>query len=974
MKIRNLLFILFTLLLSMEAGAKVFEKAKWIGTDESHLPFNSNFLSVFVIEFDLDLNADGKAVFLYGIDDPRLLNSAYNIYNLKNKSDSSYIALEFDGLKEVKIYRVGYHSADNKAKPFQIVENPQLIKGKNKIEIRSNCGMTDLIINGKKFSAFNLNPIGTGGDYISFPVLAQMAVDISTPGKSEISNIRIKNYREPGNVIYNIPKNYNRSSKIELPIVSFPELKTNFNVKDKIFKAGIKSTARGIYDIYINDCLVSQNYFHPGLTAYNKTHLYEEFDILPFIKNGENEIKVQLAEGWWSGSATYTPENWNYFGDRPSFIAEIELAYNIGKTETILTSPEEWIYSVDGPIQSGSFFMGETYDASKTEKNKEWYPAQEIILEGTVNNSIGDWENINLRPSFGDSVAVIDTITAKKLLEPRDGIYIYDMGQNFAGVPYIELSNLSPGQKVNLRFAEVLYPDMQQYYPNIGMVMTENLRGALSFDQYIAKGEGKEVFSPRYTLHGYRYLELSGINQPLPLENVKSLALSSIKKINAHYECSDTLVNRLWQNIIWSALSNFISIPTDCPQRNERLGWMGDISVFSPTAFKIADISPLIRQFLTSIRDVQAANGKFLDIAPVGQGFGGLLWGSAGIVVPYEYYKASGDIETISEHYPAMKRYMEYLSKETIDPANNIIVQNREWGDLGDWLSPEYEQNDKSLLWECYYIYDLTLMKEMAILLGNEQDAEHYEKLRNERIDFFRHTYIDPTSEETIWSEFNPEKKGLPINTQASYALPISMGVYSSPKFIDNFLKTISTEKRADNGDLCPPFSLMTGFIGTAWISEALSKTDNSEMAYKLLTMKDFPSWLYPVSQGATTIWERLDSYTHEKGFGNNNSMNSFNHYSFGSVGNWLLTRSLGINVDNNGEIIISPQPDSSESLTYAKGWQETPFGKIESEWSVNNDNVNFEITIPENRTATFIYKENKIPLTSGNNSLSFQR
>lgn len=971
-RIKNI-FVVFMLLLTLNLKGQVFENAKWIGAPPEELPFDRDFLSVFVIDFDLNIADDGVAAILYGIDDPRLMKSNFNIYNLENQVDSSGIKIEFNGKKEIKIYRFGYHPEDKADSPLFIFEETHLKEGNNHVEIKSNSGITDIVVNGIEIGNVVLNPLGRGGDYIPFPVLAKMAVEIQENQNNTIGNIKVKNYREPGNIVASCSTCFQHSGKIEFPIKGQPQLKKDFQIDKMPLKAKITATARGIYDIEVNGENVNNDYFYPGITAYNKTHLYHDFDILPYLKLGENEIKVQLAEGWWSGPSTYFPENWNFFGDRSSFIAKMEFRYENGETDIVVTEPNDWLYSTDGPLLQGSFFQGERYDATRLDGDREWRGAVEIGLDSTVNKSVGSWDKIDFVKTFGDKINVIDTLTAIGMTEPRKGVFIYDMGQNFSGVPYIEFENCKRGETVTLRFSEVLYPEMEEYQPNAGLLMTENLRSALSTDLYTFQGKDTEIFSPRFTSHGYRFIEISGLDEPVPLDRVKSLALSSISKINAHYESSDTLLNRLWNNIVWSALSNFNSIPTDCPQRNERLGWMGDISVFAPTAFQIADIAPLIRQFLTSVRDIQAENGRYPDVAPVGSGFGGILWGSAGITVPWEYYKVTGDIKTIREHYPSMKKYMEYILAETIDEETGIIVQNRDWGDLGDWLSPEYEKNDKSLLWECYFIYDLYLMSEMAKLLDYSDDADHFVSLRDERKKFFVNNYIDKGTSKTVWSGFVPTKKGELVDTQISYVLPIVFEIYSTPEFIENFIETIQRPNVADDGTLCQSYSLMTGFIGTAWISHALSKTGHDEAAYKLLTSTSYPSWLYPVTQGATTIWERLNSYTHDKGFGNNNSMNSFNHYSFGAVGNWLISNSLGINNGLEGEVIIAPEPDLTGSITYAKGWKDTKFGRIESEWRIDDGEISFDISIPDLMRGYFIYKENKIPLKSGINNLRFK-
>ena len=949
----RILFLLVFIFSSFRVSA-FLEDAKWVGPSSEDLSIYSYYLPVFKIECDFYSAERGKGTLTYGINDPRLMNKNLNLFNMENQVDSSGIIVEIMGEGKLNVYRKGYIPEDSEM-PMAEFDSIPLKNGMNHLEIASNSGVTTFFINGNKVGEIVLNPHGRGGDYIAYPVLGDLHVTKDYPDFA-FRNIDIKHFREPSNIINSFKGPFTEDSKLKMPVRSMPELKTEINIKRDLKKAKMISSARGIYDVYVNGERIHDDYFNPGSTQYNKTHLYQEFDLTPYLKEGDNELLIKMGEGWWSGGATFQTENWNYFGDRQSFIANILTEYSDGNKEKIGTQPESWQYSIDGPLIQGSFFQGEIYDATREDgKERVWKPAGEVVLVNSVNESVGGWNNINFRHSFGDFVSATDTLTAISISEPRPGVYVYDMGANVAGVPLIEFKSLMPGQEVTLRYAEVLYPDMPQYKENVGMLMTENLREAMCQDGYISSGGEGEVFSPRFTLHGYRFLELTGVDEPLPLNNVKTLALSSVHDVKAHYECSDSLVNKLWDNIVRSTKSNFISLPTDCPQRNERLGWMGDISVFSPTATKLADLRPLLRQFLTSVRDCQSENGRYPDVAPTGVGFGGLLWGSAGITVPYEYYRQYGDTAIIHENYDSMKRYLDYVLSDYINPRTNILQQHHEWGDLADWLSPEYDKTDKSLIWECYLIYCLDIMKEMAIAIEKQEDAKLFDKLKEERKQFFIDTYIDQETGKTRWSSFHPILEGQIIDTQISYVLPIAFNIYNDPKFIENFINTLERDNVADDGTLCPPFSLMTGFIGTAWISEALSKSGNPNYAYRLLTSKNYPSWLYPVTQGATSIWERLNSYTDTAGFGENNSMNSFNHYSFGSVGNWLLTRSLGINILENDEIIISPEPDFSGNITFAEGWREIDKGRINSKWEIQGEGLIIETFLPAGTSGRLI-------------------
>ena len=989
-------------LMSRDHAYQGWSNAKWIGGGDEDLLLYSPYFPVFKLSFSLRLDEASqstRAGFIYGANDERLMHKYKNLYHLENKKDESYIKVELDiaplaSGKEamLNVYRVGYHPEDKKDIPYKsFAVSPTLINKDNRysshqISLRSVYGITRIYIdNAEKETAWlNMNPLGEGGDFITFPVLADVGFSLPAGQTASFSKVEIANHRSPSNVIaiikdrdYRVNGGTTGFTEIfALPEKSAPMLRTVFTSSDtKLTKARLYVTARGIYEVYLNGKRIGNDYFNPGLTQYNKTHLYQTFDVTDYIHSGNNALGALLSEGWWSGSSTYSGDNWNFFGDRQSLLAKLVITYADGKEKVIVTDPATWTYFNKGPIVYGSFFQGEVYDASKEAETEgwstasyhaaNWKKAYEVPLEGNISTSgdanmphVNDYSNFTLTGQFGSTVKAVNELTAVSVEEVRPGVFVYDMGQNMAGVPKIILSGMKPGTKINLRFAEVKYPDLPEYAGNTGMIMLENIRGAMAQDIYITKG-GQETILPRFTYHGYRFVEITGIDKPLPVEAVKGVVLSSIHGWSSHYETSNSKVNKLWENITWSSCANFMSIPTDCPQRNERLGWAGYISFFSRTATYLSDVPQFLRRYLRSMRDIQRADGRFPDIAPLGGGFGGVLWGSAGITVPWECYQQYGDKAMLEEHYDAMKRYISYILKETIDPATNLLVQYRVWGDLGDWLGLEDEKNDKSLLWEAYFIHDLELMNKMAMALGKTKDAEWFKKLHDERKAFFNNTYIQPETGKTICSAFMPEKEGKLIDIQTSYVLPLVFNIINETnkgKAIANLVETITRENTTDQGRLCPPYSLMTGFIGTAWVSKVLSDNGHPELAYKLLQQTSYPSWLYSVEQGATTIWERLNSYTHTDGFGGNNHMNSFNHYSFGAVGAWMYNHSLGIQRDENSpafkHFILKPEVDPTGEMTYAKGYYDSMYGRIESSWSVKDGIFRYTFTIPCNTTA----------------------
>ncbi len=953
--------------------------AEWIGAPDSEMTFSPHYLPVFGVEYSVALN-DGccRALLRYGMNDRRLLDANRNIYHIESPRDSSYVAVEMDitdavsgGQARLNLYRVNYAPGDRADVPLWSGVIPDsLMEGKlrepHRVALTSVLGYTRVSVDGVAVGEVNVNPVGRGGDYTAFPVVGDVALGVSDGGTAQFSDVVIRHYRHPSNVVKTVVagdtvvSGNGVSMNIDGP--GAPMLRTEFDAESNLVKrARLYVTSRGVYDFYINGKRVNSSYLNPGLTQYDRMQLYQTYDVTPMLTTGRNAMGAVLSEGWWSGGASFVGDNWNYFGDRQSLLALLRIEYDDGTKADIVTDPATWRVSTDGPTRYGSLFQGEIYDATRESEFEGWSTAcfGDSSWGKAVPVTSPGFDDVVPEAQYGQGVVAVDTLMAIAVTEPRRGVYVYDMGQNIAGVPCITLSGLEPGTEVIVRFAEVLYPEMPQYAGNEGMVMLENIRAAMAQEIYTARG-GVETVSPRFTYHGFRYMEITGIDRPLPLDDVRAIVLSSLDSVTASYETSNADVNRLWKNIIWSSRANLMSIPTDCPQRNERMGWAGDISVFSPAALYIGDMTQFLRRYLRSMRDTQHPDGRYEEVVPMSGGFGGLLWQSAGIVVPWECYLASGDTTIVAEHYDSMKRYVDYVAGHDIDPSTGLLVQNREWGDLGDWLGHDYDKMDKSLLWECYYIYDLSIMERVAMLLGKSDDAQVYRAMKDAREDFFVRTYVDTTTGMMRHSAFVADREGKPLDLQTTYAVPLALNVLPDSlraPVAARLAASVARENIADDGRLCPPYSLMTGFIGTAWISNALSDNGYTDIAYKLLQQTDYPSWLYPVKQGATTVWERLNSFTLTDGFGSNNSMNSFNHYSFGAVADWMISRSLGIRKDPMSpgyrHFFLLPEVDMSGGMTWARGHYDSPYGRIESSWVIDGDTVTYEFTVPANTEAT---------------------
>ena len=1031
----------------MNPSQEAWSGAQWIGGGDQDLNFYSHYLSVFKISYQLQLDKTSqskKASFVLGANDRRLLDRNKNIMGVQVGKDQSFIRFELDvsavdgsaeGLAQLHVFRIGYDHKDSNSVPLKSLPIPlELISQANKygpqdFRIESVFGIVNVFLGEYNLTqqekigqgpfagtGINLNPIGVGNNYISYPMVADVGFYVGEGQKAVFSKVEIRNFRFPSNLLFQetFEKTYqgifsifldNPSSGLSIdsdglilegkgkPALvladpsrnAAPMLRTVFSTQDKkIKKARLYVTARGIYELYLNGQRVGQDYFNPGLTQYNKTHMYQTYDVTDQVKSGQpNALGAWLSEGWWSGNITFQGENWNFFGDRQSLLTKLVLTYEDETTQLVTSQPETWQVYLDGPVRYGSFFQGEVYDATKEKAIEDWAkvgylanawkPAVEVPLEGTayigtfqVRNArqVVSFENMKLTAQLGDNARVVKILKPKSVEEVRPGVFVYDMGQNMVGIPRIKIKNGKPGQELVIRFAEVRYPNMQEHGKEVGMIMLENIRAALAQDVWKLKG-GDETVQPRFTFHGYRYLEVTGIDQALPLESVEGLVISSISEIASSYVTSNPLVNRFWENITWSLRGNFLSIPTDTPARNERMGWSGDINVFASAATFLADADLFLRRHMIAMRDMQREDGRFADVAPVGGGFGGTLWGSAGITLPWEVYRQYGDLEILKENYPAMKRYADFLDTK-VDSVSGILNE----GPLGDWLSPENAKNDNTMLWTAYQVYNLEILANTAELLGLPEEEQDFSRRRAARMEFLNRKYFD-SSGKTIKSGLvvagfggpppsAEPQEGKPVDTQASYAVALHKNAISETnraKVEQNLVETVERENVDDSGVTRPKYSLMTGFIGTASINEALSEAGRHDLAYRLLQQTSYPSWLYPVINGATTIWERLNSYTVENGFGGNNSMNSFNHYSFGAVGAWMYTHSLGIQRDPKvpafKRFILQPTPDPTGQMTFAEGHVDTPYGRIESSWKMEGKKLTYKATVPANTTAT---------------------
>ena len=758
-----------------------------------------------------------------------------------------------------------------------------------------------------------------------------------------------------------------------------PMLRKAFSISKNLASARLYTTARGIYEYEINGKRLGDDWFNPGSTDYRFRFLYNTYDITPLLKKGMNAIGVQLGAGWWSDFTGYATAWQDQYGIDLSLLAKIVLTYADG-TREVLVSDDSWKAFNGGPITSDSFQNGEDYDArrecdgwSDARFNDGEWPAATVVEAPA--------DSVIISSYIGSPIQTRLVLQAVSVSEPQPGVYVYDMGQNMVGVPRVRI-NGERGQAITFRYGEMIYPEevpedplppltAAVYEARKGQVYNENYRGALATDHYICRGGRTETFQPHFTFHGFRYIEIHGLKKALPLNAVVGLVLASVGEQTSGFETSNADVNRLYQNIVWGQRGNFLSIPTDCPQRDERLGWTGDAQVFVRAATYNMNVDPFFTRWFHSVRDSQGEDGSFPNVIPnmgnppwgAGLGGGALGWMEAGIVIPWQIYLQYGDTQFLRDQYDAMVAYMGFMQKRAVGD-----IQPGEG--FGDWVALEH--TNTPLTNTAYYAYDAMLMEKMATALGKHADAVRWHELYERIKRAFNREFVGPdgiTRESKHVPPYHEWIAGgadasFTANTQTSYVVPLQADLFDAQH------KALALQNLVDNVAR-HDYTLTTGFIGTPYLNLVLSRNGFDNVAYKLFEQRNYPSWLYPVLQGATTMWERWNSYTIKQGFGPVD-MNSFNHYSFGAIEEWMFSYMLGIQPLENDPgyhtFVLTPRPGGS--FEFAKGWYDSVYGRIESCWLRQDDgSVQFDFAVPANTTARLtlpVSEESEIEITLG--------
>jgi alpha-L-rhamnosidase len=701
-------------------------------------------------------------------------------------------------------------------------------------------------------------------------------------------------------------------------------LRRTIALSKNLRSARLYVTALGSYRVFLNGNRVGDDVLTPEFTDYRKRVTYQAYDVTGWLVNGNNVIGALLGDGWYGSGLTWSGVH--FFSAPDRFIAQLELDYSDGSHDMIVTD-QSW-KAAASPVLRSDIYGGEVYDARMEQAGWENRGFDDSKWKPAV---VADAPALVVSSEITAPARVIATLDPKSVTPAANGAYIFDMGQNMVGWATLKVKGRA-GTRVRMRFAEILNPD--------GTIYTANLRNADATDVYTLRGGGEETFSPHFTFHGFRYVEMTGYPGTPPLNAIAGDVVSSVSGDPvAKLTTSSVLVNQMWSIGIWGQRGNFLSIPTDCPQRDERLGWMGDAGVFWRTGSYNFDIAAFSQKFIQDIVDAQSRQGAFRNVSPNtlpssvdepaeppsdSDMIGAPGWGDAGVIVPWTTWLQYGDRAVIEENWDAMQRWMEFIQSR--NPG--FLRKNGVGPNFADWLAPDQNTN-KDLLATAYWALIANMMSQMAHAIGKVGDAKRYDELVQNIRTAFQKAYINDDG--TVGT-----------GTQTSYVVALYTKLAPTAleeQLVGKLVKDIEARN----------WHLSTGFLGTPFLLFTLADHGRSDVAYRLLLNDTYPSWGYMLSKGATTWWERWNGDTGDP------SMNSYNHYAFGSVIAWVYRYAAGIDTapDMPGfkEIVIHPHLDSR--MTSARAEYDSIYGKIISDWNGTPAGpFSLRVTIPANTSA----------------------
>jgi len=692
-------------------------------------------------------------------------------------------------------------------------------------------------------------------------------------------------------------------------------VRKEFTTSGKIRQARVYVTGLGNYKLFINGKVVGEDLLTPGWTDYYKRIQYQVYDIGNLLVKGDNAVGMLLGNMWWSSGLGWAGGT-QYSNGPVRGLCQIELEYK-GGSKSVISTDETW-KSRTSPVVENSIYHGETYDARL--EIDGW---SEPGLDQSGWNDVrlfSEQDSLILSAEADPPIRIMQEIEPVNITEAQPGKFVFDMGINMVGLARLKVQG-EAGTRVILRFAELLHED--------GTVAQENLRSAKATDYYILKGTGVETWHPWFTYHGFRYIQVEGYPGTPGKDALTGLQIYSAAPEVGKFECSSDLLNRIWQNVLNSQKGNMYSVPTDCPQRDERLGWTGDAQMFAPTAIYNMGMAPFFTKWVRDITDSQTKEGWIFDVNPaiVVSGPGKPAWGDAITIVPWKVYKFYGDKKVLENSYEAMKAWVEYMRMES---RNNLYIFDQNgWGGYGDWIA--VVESPKAPISVAYYYYSTALLAKVAEIIGKHDDALSYTALADEIRDAFNKKFLNSKTLNYLGA------------TQTADLLPLVFGITpdgSRKKVADNIASDVV--KRGKHPS--------TGFLGTGYLLPVLSKWGYHELAYEVATQTSYPSWGYMVEKGATSIWELWNSDTEPP-----DQMNSRNHFALGSVVAWYYAYLAGINPDEAEpgfkHSIIAPMP--ADELTWAEGKTETVYGPISCNWYRTDNGLKIDISIPPNTWST---------------------
>jgi alpha-L-rhamnosidase len=705
---------------------------------------------------------------------------------------------------------------------------------------------------------------------------------------------------------------------------ALPLLRREFDVRGGVAQARLYITSLGSYEAEINGKRVGDHVLVPGWTSYQHRLRYQTFDVTNLLQEGRNAIGVLLGDGWYRSKLRSGGTLRTIYGTRLALLAQLEITYADGSQERVVTD-EQW-QTAPGPILASDLYQGETYDArlERTGWSEPGYASQNwsgvSLLERDLTTLVA--------PS-GPPVRRIEEIAPIEIKTSPSGRTIVDFGQNLTGRLRLTVRG-EAGQTITLRHAEILHE---------GELDTRSLLEAQARDRYILRGGSEETWEPRFTFHGFRYAEIGGWPGTLRAEDLRAVVCHSDLERVGWFACSDPLLNRLHENVVWSMRDNFLDIPSDCPQRSERFGWTGDIQVFAPTATFLYDTAGFLTSWLADLAaDQQALGGQVPTVIPTIHSpfsFPAAGWGDAAVIVPWVLYQRYGDLGILETQFASMCAWVDYVDRTV--GASHLWDASFQFG---DWLDPAAppdqawaSRTDSGLVATAYFARSADLLGQIAAVFGRQEEALRYRGLAEQVRTAFAHEYLSPSGRAVS-------------DTETAYALVLQFGLCSDPEQRQHAGQRLAALVRQAD------YHISTGFLGTPLICDALCQVGHEALAYSLLTQRTCPSWLFPVTMGATTIWEHWDALRPDGTPNPEDNVPSFNHYAFGAVADWMHRVVAGLAPAAPGyrRLRICPQPGGG--LTSAHARHRTPYGLAEVSWRIAEEQLTVEAVVPPNTTA----------------------